>query len=175
MTATSTGTATKKSKASKKVAEVAEVIEVVQDVCAECGKPFGERQPRTKNVEGNPIHIHHKVAGSTAPTSAKANRPCKMCLHEVEAGIREQGQVNRDTYYTVGTRRVDDARKQVMVNTYLCQPHIVTIEWHSGPRFVGRAPEPQTEPTPEPEIQPAPKKRARKAKAVDANQSVEVE
>jgi hypothetical protein len=122
---------------------------MLQDVCAVCGKLFGERQPRMKNEAGQPIHIHHLIAtGSTTPTEAKANRPCRMCLHEVEAGLREREKVSRDTYYTVGTRRVDEARKQVMVNTYLCQPHISTIEWHSGPKFVGRAPEPEPEPEP---------------------------
>jgi hypothetical protein len=156
---TTQGTRGKKaSKAPTKGASPA--AEMLQDVCAECGKLFGERQPRSKNEAGQPIHIHHRItAGSTAPTDAKANRPCRMCLHEVEAGLREREKVNRDTYYTVGTRRVDEARKQVMVNTYLCQPHLSTIEWHSGPKFVGRSPEP--EPTKKATRKPKTKTQAR--------------
>ena len=126
-----------------------------QVICTVCEKPIGDRQPRCADGKDGVMHIHHRATSSTAPVTAKSNRPCKWCVNE---GVAEPSRV---TYFVVGTRK-DDKRTQVMVNTYLCQPHIEGISWHSGPRFVGRSPEPK------PADQPK-KPRSRKATATAAS------
>lgn len=133
-----------------------------------CTKPIGPKAPFTLamkgtmgNTEDGAVHIHHKVVAATpapAPTkgtsstskaapakaqgkatTAKGSKPCRMCLVEVEAGDRTEAST--DTFFAQGTKHVNDARKQVMVNTYLCLDHLNSIEWNSAPKFVGRAPE----------------------------------
>jgi hypothetical protein len=130
--------------------------------CEVCGKDFNQNTPTTLAPNGGRMHIHHKAAGSsTAPTTAKSNRPCRWCVNE------GRKSPNTNTFFTVGTRtdEASSSRRQVMVNTYLCLEHLNTIVWNTTPRFVGKAPDDYTptmanKPAVAPKISVAPKKAA---------------
>lgn len=122
--------------------------------CRLCDKPIGPKAPFQVATDGTAEfaqHIHHMAEANRTTkatpatkaqgkaTVAKGSKPCRMCLAEVEAGDRTEAST--DTYFAQGTKHVNDARKQVMVNTYLCLDHLNSIEWNSSPRFVGRTPE----------------------------------